>query len=153
MVDQQPDHGQLKNGDKGKDEDRGEFFCTICKSVMKEPIQLISCNHRFCGGCYSNIYTRMLNYNKDREFPNCPDCGSTVTKVNRDLEMNLQVSKFLKANPDIYFRKSPEHFNLFKRTADDKPEEKRDKLVGQKRKLKTTSDDQSKPEQPEMSGG
>ena len=35
---------------------RALFSCSICKEIMKEPVILKKCLHRYCGSCISNWY-------------------------------------------------------------------------------------------------
>ena len=34
-----------------------ELICVVCHLVLKEPVQLVQCGHRFCKSCFNQMKT------------------------------------------------------------------------------------------------
>lgn len=41
------------------------FKCGVCFLVMKEPVQVIECGHKFCKTCYEHLKIHSLNRYKN----------------------------------------------------------------------------------------
>src|SRR5690606_17297959 len=76
---------------------REQLECSICFSILQDPVTFISCLHTFCGACA----VRWLQSDaSDDTGSKCPTCRERVKSVKDDFKAKAMV--------EVYFKKHPE---------------------------------------------
>ena len=37
-----------------------ELRCVVCRFVLRDPVQIMTCGHRFCNDCFVNMYEPII---------------------------------------------------------------------------------------------
>lgn len=68
-----------------------QITCSFCYEIMCVPVSIQPCNHRFCGGCL----TELVNSKKDT----CIQCRKEITTAVRDAAFSSIIEDYLKTHP------------------------------------------------------
>ena len=82
----------FKNSD-----DLNHFTCRQCRRVLRDPVQLVGCECRFCFSCVVDGHCS-INAARQGATPRCPSCGEELERRN-----GTWVSLYACREPLVYF--------------------------------------------------
>lgn len=71
---------------------KDQITCPFCFEIMSIPVAIQPCNHRFCGGCLTDL----VNSKKDT----CIQCRKEITTAVRDAAFTSIIDDYLKSHPE-----------------------------------------------------